>query len=108
MKGLFVVQFMLLHLLLDYSEGYTTGQEKGNFSYCLKKVNETDREGEKEVTQMPPLLTQEIIAKWNTLNDTYRTINCTDDNDCPKNCTCFRHGMKSYYCAHVYREEGGI
>uniref|UniRef100_A0A224YG88 Lipocalin n=1 Tax=Rhipicephalus zambeziensis TaxID=60191 RepID=A0A224YG88_9ACAR len=140
MKGLFVVQFMLLHLLLDYSEGYTTGLERGNFSYCLKEVNggenteiksshavddnkEKTEKGPKEektvtgnqegatevkITQrdMPLLLTKEIEANWNTEKNKYRTINCTDKNDCPKNCTCFRHGMYTHYCAYVHPEEG--
>uniref|UniRef100_A0A224Y899 Lipocalin n=1 Tax=Rhipicephalus zambeziensis TaxID=60191 RepID=A0A224Y899_9ACAR len=120
MKGLFVVQFMLLHLLLDYSEGYTTGLERGNFSYCLKEVNEKGPKEEKTVTgnqegatevkitqrDMPLLLTKEIEANWNTEKNKYRTINCTDKNDCPKNCTCFRHGMYTHYCAYVHPEEG--
>ncbi|KAL1427074.1 hypothetical protein MTO96_017815 [Rhipicephalus appendiculatus] len=99
---------MIPHFFIPISNDSNYNERLVRCSVYAAALTETDREGEKEVTQMPPLLTQEIIAKWNTLNDTYRTINCTDDNDCPKNCTCFRHGMKSYYCAHVYREEGGI
>ncbi|XP_075744660.1 uncharacterized protein LOC142803424 [Rhipicephalus microplus] len=38
---------------------------------------------------------------WNRLEGIYKFINCTDDRQCPKNCTCMKYSQNRSYCAKI-------
>ncbi|XP_075744657.1 uncharacterized protein LOC142803422 [Rhipicephalus microplus] len=114
MKGFFFVALlMLLQLLWNYSDAYVTGTEKGRYRYCLgpnrtRKSDESSKRTKLTVTRASsnrpsgyPVWSTNNTDKWGRLQGKYVFINCTDDGQCPLNCTCMKHSQNKSFCALI-------